>query len=540
MKTVPPEKNITCRITTAAAISIVTFITLYAIRMPFLTDNFLISDDLIYIPKWLIEGFHIAEQGILVFAKFLSFIFILFQEPGLLRIAFIFIFSLAIGFFSFALFYEFSALTLTLFALLSALIQMGVDQAMFIVGSYAILGTSLVLTAFSFIYLSSQVKKNPLALMITGYFFTTLAQLVHPTFSLIPLAFLVLTPVFNKKYAVLNIICIALSYFTRFFLISTYTYHYSKKKGWVSYSIDNILTQVERSVTYVWSTITIDGKILVALLFCTGFILLLNRLRKGKSNSFDKNKAIVALFFLILSIFTFGPTSILNGTTSRYLYAPQLFLLISLMLFTAAMAQKGYEKLIVNILLSLLCISFYINTQEFYKNRFTELQQTQRVIKECLNEQYPPAAASPNDQIIILMDHMPRSFTGAYNHWSTWFLRYQTGNKNLIGLVGPKSFCHANPIVEKYKDHDDEYWDVRIIKGKETSYRITMKGLEIDRNTFAFEETDDGFTPIPFLIIPAHAGSYYIAKHGKTFQTVSSDDPALQKAEAVGFFWPID
>jgi hypothetical protein len=505
--------------------------------MPFLTDKILLADDLIYIPKWQIQGFYIAEQGILVFAKFLSIISGLSHEPGLLRMAFIFIFSLAFGIFSFAMLYEFSTLTVALFALLSALIQMGVDQAIFIVGSYPMLGVALVLTAFSFIYLSSRCKGKLLTLMIPGYIFVTLAQLVHPVFSLVPLAFLVLTPLFEKKYAIINMVCISISYGLRIVLTSTYTYHYSQLKGWVDYSIGSIFNEISRSVTYVWSTINIDGKILISLLFCSGFVFFLSMLKKKKYERINKNKALIALFFIVVSALTYGPTVVINGLKTRYFYAPQLFCLLSFMIFTTAMARSRYKRLFVNTLLAFLCISFWVNILEFHKNRFTGIQHTQRVIKNCLDNHYLPAA-SANDQTIIFLNRIPSYFTGAYNHWSTWFLRYQTGNKNLIGLVGTKALCSADPIVNKYKDHNKEYWGVKIINGKELSYRIRMKGLETNRNTFAFEQTKDGFVPVPFLIIPASSGAFQVAKWGKPFKIITPDDPVLQEVMQVGFRWP--
>lgn len=540
MKILTTEKVITYRIAIAAAISLVTFIVLYATKMPFLTDNFILSDDLIYIPKWLIEGFSLNDQGIKVFAKFLSIIFVLFQEPGLMRIAFIFTFSLAIGIFSYALSYEFSAITVTLFALLSALIQMGVNQAVFILGSYPMLGVALILIAFSFIYLSSHYKEKALVLMISGYLFVTLVQFVHPVFIVVPFSFLVLSPLFNKKHAIINIVCVAVSYVPRvaLTLMPANTYHYSKMKGWTVYSVDHIINQAVKGITYVWSAININGQILVVLLFCAGFAFLMISIKKNKHSRVNINKEVIALFFLVLGALTFFPTTILSHLTSRYFYAPQMFCLMSLMIFTAAMARRGYGKLFVNTLLALLCVSFYMNAKEFHKNRFAVLQHTQTAIKNCLENQYVPAASS-NDQVIVFLNRYPSFFTGAYNHWSTWFLRYQTGNKNLIGLVGTKSLCSANPIVEQYKDHNEEYWDIKIVNGKEYSYRIMMKGIEKNRNTFAFEQTKEGFAPIPFLVIPSKSGLFHIAEFGKPFRMVSSEDLAFQEAVSVGFSWPV-
>lgn len=540
MKKIAIKKNATYQVTVSIFIALLTFTIHCLVKMPFLKDNFLLADDLKYIPKWQINGFFFATQGILVFEKLLSLFYWIAQEPGSLRVVIIVFFSISLGIVSFVFLYEISIVPVILMAVLAALIPMGVDQGIFIVGSYPMIGASLIFIAFSLIYLSTYHKRSRGLLIIIGYLFVTLAQLVHPIYSLAPLAFLLLAPAFERNYIYVNIICILTSYLLRVAIMPAKTYHYSSLKGWVDYSIYSLLQQTKISIAYLWSTLSVHNRILIILIGCTGAYFLFDSfLKKVESNN---RKILVALFFLFLSVLTFFPTLVLNVTRTRYYYAPQLFLFLSFIMFTAGITQPtNSRKYLVNILYSFLCVSLFFNTNQFQIDRFTKVQQAQHAIKECVSKEYNSNSPtdSKNDQIVFFLNHMPSLFTGAYNHWSTWFLRYQTGNENVIGLVGTKSLCNVDPIVAKYKDHSPEYWSAAVINGKELSYRIHMKGIELNRNTFVFQQTNRGFDLLPYIIIHRNNGDFIAAKQGMPFQKVLPNDPMLKEALKFGYIWPI-
>lgn len=514
------------------------YFTLHTIKMPFLADDFLIEDDLIQIPKWQYQNFSPPAQGIPTFTCFLSLAFKFFREAALIRMSLIAVFAFSIGLFSYVMLYEYSIITVGFLALLIALVQMGVDQGILIVGSYPMLGVSMTLIAFSLIYSASRKMANPLLLIIPGYIFATLAQLVHPIFIFVPCSFLILLPIFNKKYAVINIICIAASYIVRLFVMSTYIYHYSSLKGWIDYSIDAIFLKNLNSIDYVLLSINRDGKILLAMTVLLFFALLINMFTKDNFKQFDRTKILTPIYFLILAILTYGPTVVITHINTRYFYAPQLFCIMALILSILQLSKGKLQRYIINTMLILLCISFYINSKEFHNNRFENLRQMQSNIKRSLLKDYINSA-SKNDQIILLMNQLPEHFTSGCNHWSTWFLRYYTENRHLIGLVGDKDMCRVYPIVDKYKDHGDEYWGIKKYNGKDLSYRIRMKGIEFHRNTYAFQETKAGISPIPFLSIPSKDGLFHIAESGMPFKTVDTDNPLFLRSLKNCFMWDI-
>jgi hypothetical protein len=413
---------------------------------------------------------------------------------------------------------------------------MGVDQGLFLVGSYPILGVSITLIAFSLIYSASKYNANPLLLIIPGYIFATLAQLTHPVFIFVPCAFLIFLPIFNKKYAIINVIFIAASYLFRFMLMSTYIYHYPNLKGWVDYSFDSILVKTGQSIDYVLSSISIDGKFLLAMIVLLLIAFLITAWRKFSIQTADRNKILIPSFFLIVAILTYGPTVVIKSINTRYFYAPQLFFMMALILSVMHITKNKRQKYIINAVVILLCASFYANSLDFHRERFDSIRQVQTSIKIGLSKHYN-TSATKNDQVVVLVNQLPGHFTNGYNHWSTWFLRYLTGNKQLIGLVGDKKMCSIDPIVNHYKDHGDEYWGVRTYNNKDLSYRLRMKGIEFDRNTYVFHETKLGISPIKFLSIPSNDGLFHIAETGKPFKTVKIDSPAFRNAISNCYIW---
>lgn len=527
------------RVIVAVSIMLVAFITLYNTKMPFITNNFLVEDDLINIPKWQFQGFSYSSQGIPTFSYFLSFLFKYLREPALIRMVLMAVFACSISLVSYVLLYEYSIVAVGCLAILTTLVQMGVDQGILIVGSYPMFGVSITLIAFSLIYSSSKNMANPLLFIIPGYIFATFAQLVHPVFIFVPCSFLILIPNFNKKYALINIIFIAASYIVRILVMSTYIYHYKNLKGWTDYSLDAILLKIRKSIDYILSNINGNGKILLIMIFLLFFGLLINKLTKNDFKQFDRIKILTPIYFLILAILTFGTTAVIRNINARYYYAPQLFFIMALILSAVQLSKNKLQRYSINTMIILLCVSFYINSKEIHKNRFEKIRQMQSNIKRSLSKNYI-YSASKNDQIIILMNQLPKHFTYGLNHWSTWFLRYQTGNRHLIGLVGDKKMCGVDPFVDNYKDHSREYWCIKKYNGKDVSYRIRMKGIEYHRNTYAFQETKAGISLIPSLAIPSKDGLFYIAESGKPFESVDTDNPAFLRTLENCYMWDIE
>ena len=101
--------------------------------------------------------------------------------------------------------------------------------------------------------------------------------------------------------------------------------------------------------------------------------------------------------------------------------------------------------------------------------------------------------------------------TSGFNHWSTWYLRYMTGNRNILGLLGPVALVKRDPFVDRYRDHGGEYTEVTGGRWR----RIPMIGLEIERPLFVYQQDESGkFEPFDYVAFADDKGIRYVSLGG--------------------------
>lgn len=111
---------------------------------------------------------------------------------------------------------------------------------------------------------------------------------------------------------------------------------------------------------------------------------------------------------------------------------------------------------------------------------------------------------------------------GGFNHWSTWYLRGVSGNRQLIGLMGEARTTTILPFVAQYRDHDPSYW--ADVEGGIGKYRLAMVGLEKDCATFAYTLFADGSYQAVNLLFPSEDDpqTFVIVASGKSYNPTST------------------
>lgn len=186
------------------------FLALVVARSPYIFQRFFLADDLRFIPGWFLDGFQMVEAGCLVFARFLKYSHELFNDIYIERLVFLVGLALAFSVFSTLVVGKVKLEELLLFAIITALVPAGIDQSIFVVGSYPTFGVSLLLIGGTFI--AQSYRRGRHILLPVGYTFFALALLVHPAFLLAPLACFFLIPKLNIREVLINALLVAATY----------------------------------------------------------------------------------------------------------------------------------------------------------------------------------------------------------------------------------------------------------------------------------------------------------------------------------------
>lgn len=419
-----------------------------------------------------------------------------------------------------------------------------VDQYFFMTGAHPLAATAIFfifLALFSHQLntgLNRKLGKNLGMLALQGLLLIICGG-SSPTYLLIPLILILTTciliflsparPRLNLSHTIL-LICSAIPFGLH--VLSMKKYHYSKLIGWTEYSADQVFSNLLTAFSHIFID-PMSGNTFIKLAYLCVFTILLCiilwAILKPAKQSIDirtPNSFIFVGVCLLAAALTFGPSAITTTFIPRYTYAPFLITELSLAILIGGIIRrmtkqgswrhKGIHLCL--ILATLIAIPHsIIKTNDVLE---PYISGHKLVVDTLAAEDW-----SSEDQIAIVLPEGVRSVSAGYNHWSTWYLRVITKQRNLIGLVGPysqKRDLENNELfVDKYSDHGDQYWAV--INNR--SLRQHMKGLERNRPVTIYIPTEDGtLKKTPLLMSDGTA--IKLVPSGQKF-TQASDSPPL-------------
>ncbi len=350
--------------------------------------------------------------------------------------------------------------------------------------------------------LTGNLKDN--SLLMTGQLFALfIASVLSPVFSLAP--FLGIAAALNlvllgprtsfHQVRIAFGICMLLAVLLAIYQLPNITnYHYANEADLVAYMPQQIVTNLIEAIEFMLVKpfdnmrfiLALYGAVILAVVIFAWRYSRGNQSYISQDNQPAKNIVIgVALITLMAAAVTFGPSSILTRFVSRYAYAPSMFglLLVAILLArpAARLLLATPRRRLMPLFLILAVIPFI---HYFYQARtfIAPYLEAHALIKNAVADE----TWSPNDQILVLLpNHLPISSRG-FNHWSTWYLRILTGQRDMIGLIGSEKMIadlyQNGPYVASYADHGSPYWGKR--NGQKR--RLRMVGLESDRKIHFF------------------------------------------------------
>jgi len=483
------------------AVNVLLFVCMLIIRWPWINENFLIADDLIFIPKtlfgqgaWMTSGF----AGWFVMNNALEF----FKDVAKVRFLYLLLFSMSATFLYFALrkvindnFYP------LLILLMASLFPVYADQAIFINGSHPLLGMVFVLVAIAslfFLVLSERKKAMLLWSLLAGFMFF-ISLYCTPTTALVSLSgmILLLYPMPKTEFVFKRIMLISSSILPPFIrqihlksLGISYN-HYSGIEGWTIITPENMVAQLMRSMKIFFATMGVQLFVVIVLILVITIIIKFTFSTQDKIPTKKKELIVLSVFFLTISALYFSPVSILGNVQIRYLLGPIFFATLALgVILYFLFGNHKYARIFFLAGLGIICLMMISVSRDYAKQRFSfsvERQKTiQSFVKDKVDEWEPEA------QVVFVLDKMPPSFTSGFNHWSTWYLRYITNRTDLIGIIGHKSWLNYNPVIKKYREHGPEFWTTVKTKSGPRSVRKKMIGIEEKRPTYIYVEEKDG------------------------------------------------
>jgi hypothetical protein len=430
-------------------------------------------------------------------------------------------------------------------------IPISADQIIFVTASHPTLSLSFMLLALLMFGLALRSPKGLFLLYAT---ISALAMLNAASFSpvgrLAPVTFLVWVVVgwiifrvqcdgIPQARWILGLVVggfSAVIYFTTMYN----EYHYTGLKNWVEFSTGRIIINLGNAFDSVgsiygpWYSLSFFIIIFISVSILAVFALVSIRSdKKQKSDAIThEDKAIMLIFMLsslTLSASSFAPGSITTALLNRYLVAPFTLFLLSIVAFFFYLSIYQFnsrQKIVLGVLLLSLFflngVLSYAHINNTYKFHFATHGAVKRLVEN------DSALWPSNAQVVVLLtQHGYSAPTSGYNHWSTWYLRYLTGNAEIIGLLGRANWVGVYPFVEQYRDHDQEYWDHSGLRSK----RIKMKGIEKERPLFVYEQNESGdFSAVdqvifdsPNGLVAVVFGNTYGIREGKNFGKISCD-----------------
>ncbi|SFU15388.1 hypothetical protein [Mesorhizobium sp. YR577] len=382
------------------------------------------------------------------------------------------------------------AIGATLAGVVIALYPASIDQGLFISGSHPTIGATFVMLAIC--ALTATIRNSLLLAflgVLIGGLLCLVARLTSPSLFLAP-AFPFLIVAASKLAFGLStkrtVWLVALSLIPVAFGVYLGTgYHYSAIVGWTSFDIATVFASFASALSKISAPLLWANGIAIAFLTALVVVAALNSRMASRQNLW------FSLALIAASALTFAPSAVTTYYLDRYAVAPFILAAVALTavaapLITSARLPERTVAFISAIALVLAMQSYGMWQRDRYFSRQLAGAQAIERIVSANSEKWPI-----NSQIVILLESPLISPTAGLNHWSTWYVRLLSKRNDIIALAG--NALDSKPWVEKYADHDPQYWEV--VEGR--SRRMPMRGLERARPLFAYRVNKSGYVSCP-------------------------------------------
>lgn len=508
----------------AFAIVLVIFLIAFALRAAFLFDylssRLLIADDTIFVGSYLLKTSTGAPAAQVFYYGLLRILSALGSAaPPKLALL---LMQSAIAWCAYRILFRFSEsrVTSVCLGLAIALFPVAVDQTYFMSGAHPTAG-ALLFFASCVILVEALFREQlgrPVALfcfLLVEGSLLLLTGFASPIFTLGPaflivIALLVLAASDDTRWFSRRSLIIAITSLLPLALYAAFihNHHYGEKAGWVDMSIEQIKTNLQTAMQFVFVNPFAKDPV-VAAGYLVGFgvlaaILLAAAItQKWRIEKLTARRAVlVAGFLLLASALTFAPGSVITEMQPRYVAASFMIAALALSIPIAILLGRTLgagtpHKIGVLAGLSLIAGTAVIHNVNLAREALAPELKSHSLIVETLSRM----EWKDDDQILVLLPQGYASPTKGLNHWSSWYLRVVTRKAGILGLIGSQGerddLNASSLFVEKYADHDPIYWGEQ--GGR--AYRKSMMGLERGRPTYVFSpSSDSSLSLVPLLL----------------------------------------
>lgn len=378
------------------------------------------------------------------------------------------------------------------------------------------------------IFYNNSIPKSVLLVLAASLSFS-LAGLYYPQYKLISAAvmFMPWLSLFLKQKKK-QIIFIPIVIFTFVgcvqiiqLIVRGQLYHYQQFDGWMDPSLNNALSQLTNSMSFIFEPYLIKElqvNLLITPLFLSILFILLYFIinkRKNGSETIDheltifKGKSFQWLpFFVFATILILIPLCFITQLQQRYLALVFIFFLLSASICLDSICAHSRiihfffnGRIGVLFLLSILNLTLY-SFNVYHTANYANTVAFHSGFKQAVKLE--PIRWLPGSQILILTNKQTKSTIG-YNHWSTGYLRYITNRKDINAIIGPNEFLTNYPFIKDRNNfYGDELWPTyRMKDGTFIKTRKHMVGLveSLPTYLYSYNSNTKKLTSVRYLLI---------------------------------------
>ena len=323
-------------------------------------------------------------------------------------------------------------------------------------------------------------------------------------------------------------------------IASQFEYHYAATSGFTVISASNIVKQTMAALQLVVDAFALPStasSAYVAIAVCFIFFVFALRgwraLRSAPTSFLNAIGAALLLFGA--GGLAFGPASIVTFMLDRYLAMPAILMIAGCAAMICVMGRysrvlevTGFVVGAVGIIFSAYALK--IRTYEDYKENF----DFQNAIATALRAE---ASNWETGAQIIIATNVPPRFTSSYPHWSTGFVRYASGRRDVFGLIGGATLTRDYPFLGEFDAADasfgqgEKFWAI----DDSGARRKQMVGLMRNHPVYAYEFVDDALQSkdIQITISQKNQYQYFFARAGDRFTEIRGKDLDGEKCPVV-------
>ncbi|MEQ8701329.1 MAG: hypothetical protein RLT05_32805 [Bauldia litoralis] len=437
-------------------------------------------------------------------------------------------------------------------ALFIVTFPVAVEQPYFVSGAHPTMATVFGLAAIASFLRSYDDERRFRNAFAASFFLCVVAAAFSPQmflFPAAPIAWAAAALAFGRIRLRQFVIAVAIT--GPIVLIAGYvaykSHHYGGLVGWTEISVSNVLANLVEVLSRPIETILaqdlsirIAHALLVLVLIGLAAVAFIGRDRSAASavDGRAKRGAFVFVVCVMAAGAAFGPVSITTSFATRYDVPVFIFGALAI-LAPAGMLFRRLPRpaaTALGVLLVVLATSnMHVRVAVASSMHGASLKAHYRMARIVERDSMDwPASA----QVVFMLSDPMTMTTGAFNHWSTWYIRGLAKRRDIIGLVGGEHWVSRGPFVAAYRDNGEEYWV--IVGGR--SRRIKMIGLETDRPLFVYEMGKDRKRPRARTYLFQSAGRTMVVPPGTrpdTADVVYDLERALQ-LETKFSVWPSD